>query len=256
MRTGAGALLVFVLFAPCAVAGENPLALYLAGDFARAEAAGVAQNDAQGLAIAARSVLADDMMREQPCLDCLLHAEDLSRRAIASDPKQPEGHIYLAAAIGYRARIIGNLAAQTEGLAAKAKRELDTALADDPSNPWALAAIGSWHIEIVRTAGPTLARWLFGARFATGQGYYAKALALAPANLVLHYQYSLVLASYDLASYRKEVESELGLAVACEPGSAYEVFARKRAQELLNSLKRGDAAEIERLVHRDEGYPA
>jgi tetratricopeptide (TPR) repeat protein len=256
MKTGAVALSLLLVAAPCARAGESPLALYLSGQYARAEAAGLAENDADGFAIAARAVLADDMMREQPCLDCLVHAEELSRKAIASDPKRPEGHIYLAAALGYRARIIGDIAAQSQGLASKAKRELDAALADDPRDPWALAAVGSWHIEIVRSAGPTLARWLFGARFAEGRDYYARALSIAPENLVLHYQYALVLAAYDYPTYRGEVENELALAVACSPGSSYEVFARKRASELLDTLKRGDTAEAQRLVHRDQGYPA
>lgn len=206
--------------------------------------------------MAARAALADEMMRDEPCLDCLKHAEDLSRRAIAADPNEPEGHIYLAAAIGFEARIIGDFAAQSKGYADEAKRELDEALANDPNDPWALAAMGSWNIEIVHSAGPALARWLFGARVAAGQNDYAKALALAPDNVVIHYQYALALASYDIDAFRGDVESELGRAVACAPKSAYEAFARSRAEELLNALKLGDTDQTERLVRRDQGYPS
>ena len=73
------------------------------------------------------------------------HAEDLSRRAIAADPKVPEGHIYLAAAIGYESRIIGNLAAQSKGYANEAKRQLDAALASIPttSGRWQRSAAGT-----------------------------------------------------------------------------------------------------------------
>ena len=166
-----------------ACAKETPLAFFLAGHFAQAEAAGLAQNNAEGLAIAARAVLADDMMRDQPCLECLKHAEDISRHAIAADPKLPEAHIYLAAAIGYEARIIGDFAAQSRGFADEAKQQLDAALASDPNDPWALAALGSWHIEIVRNAGTTLANWLFGAKFATGQDYYERPSQLRRAIL-------------------------------------------------------------------------
>ena len=255
MKAGVGTLLIFFCLSPCAVAKETPLALYLSGEYDRAEAAGVAQNDAQGYAIAARAALAEEMMRQQPCLDCLKHAEDLSRRAIAADPKAPEGHIYLAASIGYEARIIGDLAAQSKGYGDVAKDELDQALASDPNNPWALAAMGSWNIEIVRSAGPALARWLFGARLEAGQDDYAKALAVAPDNLVLHYQYALTLAAYDLDTYRNDIQNELVRAVACTPHSAYEIFARSRAQEFLNALKANDA-QVERLVRRDQGYPS
>ncbi len=195
-------------------------------------------------------------MRDQPCLDCLRHAEDLARRAIAADPKVPEGHIYLAAAIGYESRIIGSLAAQSKGYADEAKRQLDAALATNPNNAWALAAIGSWHIEIVRNAGPALARWLFGARVDSGRDYYSKAFAAEPDNLVIRYQYALTLAGYNLADNQKDIETALAHAVACTANSTYESFAKGRARELLDTLKRGDRAAVLRLVHRDQGYPS
>jgi hypothetical protein len=256
MRVAAVAILAIGLWTLPASAAETPLSLYKAGQFPQAEAAGVAQNDSAGLAIAARAVLAENAMREQPCLDCLRHAEDLARRAIAADPKVPEGHIYLAAAIGYESRIIGNLAAQSKGYAEEAKHQLDAALASSPNDAWALAAVGSWHIEIVRNAGPTLARWLFDARLDSGKEYYSKAFAAEPDNLVIRYQYALTLAAYNLADYQKDVEAELARAVACTPNSAYENFAKGRARELLETLKRGDAAAVQRLVRHDQGYPS
>jgi hypothetical protein len=255
MKALAGALLVVCLVSTPVRATETPASLYLAGHFAQAEAAGLAENDAEGFALAARAVLADDMMRDEPCLACLKHAEDLSRRAIAADPAQPEAHIYLAAAMGYEARIIGDLAAQSHGYAGEAKNQLDAALAGDPDDPWALAALGSWHIEIVRSAGPTLARWLFGAKFATGQNCYEKAFALAPANLVLRYQYALAIAAYNLPTYRQDIENELVRVVGGDAGSAYEVFVRGRAQQLLDALRGGDLVEVRRLVRHDQGYP-
>ncbi len=256
MKAGVTTILTVCLLSPRTAASETPLALYLAGQYGQAEAAGVAENDARGFSIAARAVLADEMTRDQPCLDCLKHAEELSRRVIAADPKLPEGHVYLAAAMGYEARIIGDPAARSKGYAQKIKHELDEALAADPNDPWTLAALGSWHIEIARSAGSVLARWLFGARFSTGRAYYAKAIAIAPDNLTLHYQYALALAAYDLAAYRGDIEDELARATAASSVSAYEIFARARARELLDTLKRGDIAEARRLVRHDQGYPA
>jgi tetratricopeptide (TPR) repeat protein len=256
MRGAVVAFLTICLWSCAAAATQTPLDFYLAGEFSQAEAAGVAQNDAKGFAVAARATLADNAMRDEPCLDCLKRAEDLARRAIAADPKLPEGHVYLAAAIGYEARIIGNIAAQSKGYASEAKRELDAALAADPNDPWALAALGSWHIEIVRSAGPTLARWLFGARFESGQDCYSKAFTAEPGNLVIRYQYALALGAFDLALYQKDVEGELARALAATSSSAYETFAKARARELLDTLKHGDMAAAQRLVHRDQGYPS
>jgi hypothetical protein len=255
MKLPLAVLLAIGLFAPGAAASETPLALYLSGQYPQAEAAGLAQNNVQGFEIAARAALADEQMRDTPCLECVKHAEELSRKAIAADPARPEGHIYLAVALGYEGRIIGNLAAQTRNYANVAKRELDAAMAVDPKDPWTLAALGSWHIEISRSAGSALARWLFGARLQTGLDYYARAFAIAPSNVVLRYQYALSLAAYNLSTYRKDVEEQLGRAVACTPQSNYEIFARKRAQQLLDVVKRGDTDEVQRLVHRDQGYP-
>lgn len=255
MKALAGAVLIgFVGWAP-ARAADPALALFLTGRFAQAEAAGLAQNNAQGLAIAARSVLAEETMRDEPCLECLKHAEDLSRRAIDADPKQPEAHIYLAAAMGYESRIIGDIAAQSKGYASEVKRQLDAALASDPNDPWALAALGSWHIEIARSAGAALARWLYGARFSTGRDYYEKAIAAAPDNPVLRYQYALAISAFDLRDYREEAENELVRVIATKPSSAYETYVREHALQLLDALRSGDLADAKRIVRHDQGYP-
>jgi len=256
MKPFSAMMLVIGLVAPGAAAADTPLALYTSGQYSQAEAVGLAENNAEGFEIAARAVLAEEQMRDAPCLECIKHAEELSRKAIAADPTRPEGHIYLAVALGYETRVIGNVAAQTRNYANVAKQELDAAIAADPKNPWTLAALGSWHIEIVRNAGSALGRWLFGARLQTGLDYYTKAFAIAPSNLVLRYQYALSLAAFDLSAYRKDIEEQLDRAVACTPRSKYETFARTRAQQLLEVVKRGDADEVQRLVHRDQGYPA
>jgi hypothetical protein len=73
---------------------------------------------------------------------------------------------------------------------------------------------------------------------------------------VLRYQYALTLAAYNLADYQKDVEAELAHAVAGTSSSAYETFAKGRARELLDMLKRGDTAAVQRLVRHDQGYPS
>ena len=41
---------------------------------------------------------------------------------------------------------------------AEAKEQLDAALAVDPDNAYALAALGGWNVEIVRVGGGFMAR--------------------------------------------------------------------------------------------------
>jgi hypothetical protein len=239
-----------------AFASDNSaLSLYVAGKYQDAETAGVAQGDAAGFALAARSVLAAETMRAAPCLECLKRAEDEARRAIALDPKMADGHIYLAVALGHEARIVGPIAARLNDYPEQAKAHLDAALAGDPGNAWALAALGGWNIEIVRGGGATLARWFYGASVAQGLADFTKAFAGSPDNLVLRYQYALSLGGFDLETYRSQVEDSLSRAIAAKPATAYEIFAQARARELLDALKANDAKNFARLVRKDQGYP-
>ena len=256
MRLGVCVTLILALSSASALAADDPvLSLYVAGKYQDAENAGLAQADAAGLALAARSALAAEMMRETPCLECLKRAEDEARRAIALDPKMPDGHIYLSVALGYEARIVGLISARLNDYPEQAKANLDAALAADPGNDWALAALGGWNIEIVRGGGTTLARWLYGASVAEGLADFAKAFASAPDNLVLRYQYALSLGGFDLQTYRSQIEDSLLRATAAKPASAYETFAQDRARELLDALKANDTKTFARLVRKDQGYP-
>jgi hypothetical protein len=118
---------------------------------------------AEGLAIAARAALADAMTRPEPCLSCLQRAEEDARRAIALDGRLADCHVWLATSLGYEARIQGVMRASWSNSPAQAKEQLDAALAIDPANAYALAALGGWHVEIVRVGGAFLASKVYDA---------------------------------------------------------------------------------------------
>jgi len=254
MKAFAGLLLAFGLFSTPAAAA-TAFSLYTQGKYAQAVVAGVAQNDSAGFAVAARAELAQEMMREEPCLECLKRAEDYARRAVAADPKSVEGHVDIALSLGYEARIIGKFAARLKRYAEQAREHLDDALAVEPSDEWAWAAMGGWNIEIVRSGGKTLARWLYGASVETGLADFAKAFATSPDSLVLRYQYALSLAGYDRDAYRGQIEDALARAVAGKPQSAFETFVQMRARALLLAFRAGDWPAFDRLVRSDQRYP-
>jgi len=233
----------------------TPLELYDQGKYDAAIAAGIAADDSAGLAVAARAELAAEMMRDAPCLACLSRAEADARKAIAADPKLPDGHIYLAVTLGYEARVVGIVTAGSRGYASEAKKELDAALASDPANYWALAALGGWNVEIVRNGGASLAKWIYGASIGDAMAHFHNAFALASGNLVLRYQYALSLAGYDLAHYRADIEDALTRAQNDKPRTAYEIFAQARAIKLLDTLRKNDPDAVASLVRRDQGYP-
>jgi hypothetical protein len=231
------------------------LQLYEKGKYDAAIAAGVNENNAAGFAVAARSELASEQMRDEPCMECLQRAEDYARRSIAADPRLAEGHIYLAVTLGYEARIIGPIAARFKNYAEKARHEIDTALVDDPRNAWAWAALGGWNIEVVHGGGQTLARWLYGANIHDGLEDFQKSFASDPNNLVLRSQYAITLAAYDRARFQADIAGALARAIAIRPKTAYETFAQSRARALLAALNGGDADAFDKLVRHDQGYP-
>lgn len=245
---------VFVALAAPACA-ETAHELYVAGKFTEAESAGVAEGSAAGFALAARAELAAEAMRPEPCRSCLERAEGFARRAVDADPKLLEGQIELVAALGFEARLMGPIKAHFRGLAKEAKQHIDSALADAPGSAWAWAALGSWNIEITRDGGSALAHWLYGASIGAGLEAYAKAIAVAPDNVVVRYQYALSLSGYNRDAYRDTIESALARAIANAPESAYETFAQKNARELLGALREGDMKLFDQLVRHDQGFP-
>ncbi|HEY5047824.1 MAG TPA: hypothetical protein VII49_07400 [Rhizomicrobium sp.] len=238
-----------------AAQADSAVQYYEKGKYQSAIAAGVSENDAAGYAVAARAELASEMMRQEPCLACLQRAESYARRAIAADPGLSEGHIYLAVTLGYEARIIGVLNARFRGYAEKAKTEIDAAIAEDPRNAWAWAALGGWNVAIAHSGGKVLAGWLYGASLAAGLEDFRKSFAADPDNLVLRCQYAITLAAYDRVRFRADIASALAKAIALRPQTAYETFAQSRARALLATLANNDSATFDALVRHDQGYP-
>jgi len=153
-------MVLMVLLVPLsarAATDDEIFAVYARGDYEQAARMGEAARTAPALATAARAVLADDVLREQPCLACLERAESLARQAVADDPHFALGQVWLAVALGYQARIIGAVKARMKNMPAQSRAALDLAVADDPTNAFAVSALGGWHIEVVRGGGATLA---------------------------------------------------------------------------------------------------
>lgn len=228
--------------------------LYEIGKYPQAEAAGAAQNNAEGLTYAARAILAREAMGG-PCLECLKRAEGYARKAVAADPNSADAHTYLAATLGYQGRIVGLVQARIDNYPEEAKANIDAALKADPNNGRALAALGGWNIEVVRAGGETMAKMIYGANLQAGQADFAKAFAASPENLVLRYQYALVLSGYDPERFHDTIADSLARAIAGKPQSAFDAFEQGRARELLETLKRNDMDAYSKLVRHDQGYP-
>jgi len=248
------ALLALVLAASPAENGSL-FALYAQGQYDEAMRQGASAGTAAGFAIAARAAMADAMMHPAPCLECLKRAEDYARRSIAADKDAADGHVWLAAALGYEARIVGLVRARLDNDPAQAKANLDDALKAQPDNAYALAALGGWNVEIVRAGGKFLANKLYGASIEQGMTLFDRAVRAAPRNVAVRYQIALSLAGLNPAAHRSRIDSELEAAIHAAPETAYEKFVQGRAQELLILLKRDDRDAFEAKLRTFQGYP-
>jgi tetratricopeptide (TPR) repeat protein len=249
-------LAVLLLLAPLsarAATTDEIFALYVRGDYEQAARAGEASRTAAGLAIAARAVLADEVLRDTPCLSCLERAEALARQAVAADPHFAFGQVWLAVALGYQARITGAIKARLKNAPSQSKAALDAAIADDPGNAYAVSALGGWHIEVVRGGGSTLARLIYGAKESEALALFDRAIRLAPDNVAVHYQIALSLAGFDAEKYHTRIAAELKSSLSSTAVTAYEKKMQGRAGELLGLLN-GRAA-FDLRVRKYQGFP-
>jgi hypothetical protein len=249
-------LLLLIGLLAAGPAGADPLYdLYAAGKYDEAIRAGVAAHSAPGYAIAARAVLADAVLRDAPCLDCLKRGEDFARQAVAADPTYPDGQIWLAVALGYEARITGMVQARLTNAPGQSKAALDAAIKSDPANPYAVSALGGWNIEIVHGGGAFLAKLFYGASETQALTLFDRAIRLAPGNVAVRYQIALSLIGFDAQKYRVRIESELQAAMRDTPNTIYEKALQGRAEDLLTLLRRGDADSFNLRVRKYQGYP-
>ena len=256
-RAIAAAFCVAVLLPLAAHAAETrgAAALFSAGEYQAAIAAGEASGNAEGLTAGAGAALADATLRDAPCLPCFNRAHALASRAIAADPSRPRAYVYLTVAIGYEARIAGRLAALRAGYTQESKDAVETALTLAPNDPWVLATAGGWHIELVRAAGSLLAGLMYGARLDEGIATFKRALAADPSDATLQVNYALSLSSAAFAPMRAEIRAALAAAGQAPARDAYDAAMKARAALLLDLLDRNEDAAFLALVHRYWAIP-
>jgi len=247
--------LLLVPHAALAASDDEIFAVYARGDYEQAARMGEASGTAPGIATAARAVLAENVLRDAPCLSCLERAERLARQAVAADPHHAFGQVWLSVALGYQARIIGSVKARMKDMPAQSRAALEQAVKDDPANAFAVSALGGWHIEVVRGGGAPLARLFYGAKESEAVNLFDRAVRLAPGNVAVRYQIGLSLAGFDPAKYQARIVSELKAAVSDTAETAYEKRMQARAAELLVLLNQGGRDAFDKRVRKYQGFP-
>ncbi|MCE9649887.1 MAG: hypothetical protein K8R18_09725 [Parvibaculum sp.] len=227
------------------------------GDFDEAAMLARPLSTPEGLTLAARAALAegDFVASPQERRRTFLQAETDARAAIARDPQNIEGHLYLALALGFLGRLDGSLAAHFAGYAEEARKHIDRALVLDPESAWAHALLGGWNLEIVRDGG-MLGETIYGASLDKGLSAYRRALEIEPGNAAIAYQYALQLLALGGAPHRAEALHSLSRALKPKPEDAVETLARRRARRLKLALDTHDDVAVRSILREQLGAPS
>ena len=160
--------------------------------------------------------------------------------AIAADGKLFDGHLQKVMVFSEMERFKGDLGGALKGAAGKSRAMIQQALDIEPNNPWALAALGGWNLEIARRAPIGMGKILFGASRAQGIDAFERALRADPNNSLIRYEFGMSLLSLDPKQNRARAEELLNAARVIPSEDAFTRFVQKRADHLLALLAAGD----------------
>ena len=231
-------------------------ALYAQGAFLRAaeEAAQIGTSD--GLALAARAMLAyaayEAPEAEKPArLDA---AEGFAREALKRDPQNVEAMLHLVIALGYRARLDGAIAAHFRHRGSEAAKLLKRALARAPDSGWVHAALGGWHAETVAAGGPLFARTLYGASLGQAIANFERALQLLPADPVIRIEFAKALLRTRPKKYAGRAQALLEEAQKLTPRDAFERQVAKVGARILAASNSLSPKQTRALIERLEPF--
>ncbi|TNE38184.1 MAG: hypothetical protein EP347_06585 [Alphaproteobacteria bacterium] len=221
---------------------EDVRLLYEAGNYGAAADLGEEIGTSEAFALAARSQLGKVNLqsREDRQMKDIDRAIDLAERALALNPQSVEGHLQLATAYGFKARLMSMFRAKLAGLPEKSKRHLEAAISLDPKNPWGWAFLGAWHWEVVRKGGAGMAKSMYGATPEEGAKLFEKALALDGDNPYVPYLYALTLLTSDIYAHEAQALDLLELTLERQATSHQARITQARAELLIRNLKAKD----------------
>ncbi len=247
LRLG-GACISVAVWSGVAGAHEPPIRAGSTGHYLDAANAAGRLDPADDLTATARALLAAYIADPQAgSLDMVLRAEHAARQALVLDPSNIETQLQLAIAIGLKARRVSLAEVIAQDYMGQGRTLFEGVLALAPENAWAHAVKGAWNLEIVRRA-PDLAARMIGASLKSGMDAYERALALAPADPAIAYQYGLALLALNAPRYRSRARAVLTAALASPTGSAFDQAMQEHSARLLAALDAQDDTALRRLV--------
>jgi uncharacterized tellurite resistance protein B-like protein len=232
---------------------EDAARLYEKGEFLDAASLAASDNTASSLALAARAYLAYAIYKADPAQRAteVQKGAALASKALTLDPNHVEAHLQLVVALYQKGRAATPIGAYFRGYAEEARSHLDTALRLEPENPWVHSALGGWHFEVVRLAGPLLAENLYGASLTDGRTAFSKAIALQPGNIVMQFNFARALLLSDPDTNRTEAVRALETALAATPANHLDTIMAARARTVLNAANSASPEALQWALESD-----
>ncbi len=216
---------------------------FAGGDWQEAASQAQQAGGAEGYAYAAQALVTQLMLEpDYPDRRALTRqAVELAETAFREDSDSAEARLRLAISLGYNGRYTNSMRAYLMRMPQRGRALLESVVADDPGNVWALGTLGAWHLEVARRGGARGMQML-DASVEAGTGHYRQAITLDPDNPALRYFFALGLIALDGAGQDDMAWQQLEAALALEPRDAFEAGVRDEAAQLLALRSDRDAA--------------
>jgi tetratricopeptide (TPR) repeat protein len=211
-------------------------ALFHAGDFQQACEAGLAAGGA-GVVVAnkAQAIYANYLEKSEKAK--LVLFQEVAARAeaqAAADPQLANAWYLQAYALGRYSQSISVAKALAQGMGAKVKQALETAIKLAPQHADAHIALGTFHAEVIDKVGKLLGKTQ-GADTVTGLKLFQQALGLNPDSAIARVEYANGLVMLEGDKRMKEAERLYTEAAACTPMDAMECLDVAMAQAELDN---------------------
>ena len=151
--------------------------------------------------------------------------EEVAGRAEAqqkAEPKNANAFYWQAYALGRYAQGISIAKALAQGVGAKVKSALDSALKLAPKHADATIALASYHAEIIDKVGSMIGGLTYGAKKETGLKLYETALKLLPDSAIARIEYANGLVMLEGKKGLAQAEKLYAEAAECTPLDAME----------------------------------
>ncbi len=214
------------------------------GDYSVAYVEADSLQTADGLALAAESLLSEIMLGQaEKNKKQAKRARKLAEAALEIDPGHQNARLQYAIADGFVTRETGDVSAWMKKLPQKTEAIVQAYRTDFPDDPRGDALLGAWHLAIARKAGNKNAKKWFGADIAQGRALFVTARAAQPNDIIIgtNYAFSLLALKEEDFPDTEEARRLLSDMAALTPQDHLSGVLQSYAKEALSRIEDRDA---------------